>query len=120
MPASKNATKRYLIIHRCLSSKGKKHWTIEELIRVLEENDILITARTLRYDLEAMRFDTVLGFNSPIKYCRFNKGYHYSDPSYSIESVRLTEEQLHALNFMVEVLRVDGTNPRSSRIEVRC
>jgi hypothetical protein len=108
MPASKNATKRYSIINRCLTSKGKKYRSTEEILRTLEENDIFISARTLRYDIEAMRFDTILGFNAPIEYCKVNKGYYYSNALYSIDTVKLNEEQLHALNFIVEVLRVDG------------
>jgi predicted DNA-binding transcriptional regulator YafY len=115
MPASKNAMKRYLIINRCLTSKGKKYWSTEEILRILEENDIFISARTLRYDIEAMRFDTILGFNAPIEYCKINKGYYYSKPLYSVNTVKLTEEQLYALNLLVEVLQVKVQDSKLER-----
>lgn len=75
MPAAKNTTVRYHIINHCLTRKNKKYWSLEELIQTLVDKDISINSRTLRYDIEAMRFDKRLGYEGPIAYCKVNRGY---------------------------------------------
>jgi len=104
MPASKNTTVRYLIINRCLTSKGKKYWSAEELIRKMEEKDIRVNTRTIRYDVEAMRFDKRLGYNAPIEYSKMEKGYYYTDANYSIGSINLSDEQLQSFDFVLNSL----------------
>ncbi len=104
MPASKNSTKRYYIIDRCLTGKTKKYWSADDFIQKLEDHDISINARTLRYDIEAMRFDEALGYKAPIVYSKVHKGYFYSDENFSINTLQLNEEQLNALEFVVDTL----------------
>ncbi len=104
MPASKNTTVRYHIINRCLTGKGKKYWSASELISKMEEQDITINTRTLRYDIEAMRFDQRLGYHAPLNYCKVNKGYFYNDPDYSIGAVNLSEEQWQSFDFVISTL----------------
>lgn len=104
MPAPKNTTLRFHIINKCLTSKGQKYWTTEEFISKIAEKDISINARTLRYDIDAMRFDQRLGYNAPIKYCKANKGYYYTDPNYSIDAINLSEEQLSSFDFVIDCL----------------
>ncbi len=104
MPASKNTLKRYYIIDRCLSSKTKKHWATADLIKKIEDKDIRINARTLRYDIEAMRFDEALGYHAPIAFSKAHNGYYYTDENFSINALNLGEEQLQALEFVVDTL----------------
>lgn len=104
MPSSKNATARYVIINRCLTSRVKKHWGTEELIEEIGEKDIRINRRMLMYDIEAMRTDERLGYHAPIEYCKRNKGYYYSDPDFSIENVRLSDEQWRSFETVMNFL----------------
>jgi len=97
MPANLNALIRYKTINSCLYG-GKRRWSIDELrercSEALAENRGKYTGvseRTIRDDLRVMRSD-ILGFNAPIK----QEGglYFYSDPGYSILSLRITDAGL--------------------------
>jgi predicted DNA-binding transcriptional regulator YafY len=101
---NKNAKKRYQVINQCLTRKATKYCSTEYLLEKLAEHDLNINARTLRYDLEAMRYDKSLSYFAPIVYCKINKGYYYSDPNYSIEQLKLTEKQIRALEFAANSL----------------
>lgn len=104
MPANLNALIRYKTINSCLYG-GKRRWSIKELIErcseALGENRGRYTGvseRTIRDDIRVMRSD-ILGFNAPIT----QEGglYFYSDPGYSILSLRITDvglaEQIYGL-----------------------
>jgi predicted DNA-binding transcriptional regulator YafY len=97
MPVTKSMLCRYQIINVCLSSKFKRYWSLQQLRAKLAENDINISNRTLEADIEAMRFDERLGYMAPISYCPLNKGYHYSDNTFSIGKLNLTDEDLETL-----------------------
>src|SRR3569832_712144 len=101
---NKNAKKRYDIINECLTRKATKYCSTKYLLEKLAAKDLNINARTLRYDLEAMRYDKSLSYFAPIVYCKINKGYYYSDPNYSIEELKLTEKQIRALEFAANSL----------------
>jgi len=97
MPANLNALIRYKTINSCLHG-GRRRWLIDELrercSEALAENRGRYTGvseRTLRDDIRVMRSD-ILGFNAPIK----QEGglYFYSDPGYSILSLRITDAGL--------------------------
>jgi len=105
MPASKQTYLRYHIINACLRSRGKRYWSLTELVCKLEERDILVCGRTVERDFEAMRYDSRLGFDSPIKYCSLNKGYYYADKEYSIDQLNLTEEAIETLQLAAEIIR---------------
>lgn len=97
MPANLNALIRYKTINSCLYG-GKRRWSIDELrercSEALAENRgkyTDVSERTTRDDIRVMRSD-ILGFNAPIK----QQGglYFYSDPGYSILSLRITDAGL--------------------------
>ena len=96
MPANLNALIRYKTINSCLY--GGRRWKINELINACSDalieirgRDELVSERTVRDDLRVMRSD-ILGFNAPIVQA---KGYYfYSDPSYSIMTVSITDSGL--------------------------
>lgn len=97
MPANLNALIRYKTINSCLHG-GRRRWTIDELrVRcsdALSEDRGMyagVSERTLRDDLRVMR-SNILGFNAPIK----QEGglYFYSDPTYSILSLSVTDAGL--------------------------
>lgn len=97
MPANLNALIRYKTINSCLSG-GRRRWSIDELRERCSEalaesrgRYATVSERTIRDDIRVMRSD-ILGFNAPI---RQEAGfYYYSDPEYSILSLRITDEGL--------------------------
>lgn len=106
MSAGKNPYYRFHIINECLSSKHKRYWSMRELIEKLREMDFDVAVRTVKLDLEYMRYDKRLGFRAPIKYSKSQKGYYYADPDYTINNVSLTDGQLHILDSVVEMLQM--------------
>jgi predicted DNA-binding transcriptional regulator YafY len=105
MPASKNTLSRYQVINTCFLTKTKKYWSQEELLRKLEENDLIICSRTLRADMEAMRFDDKLGYHAPIEYCSLHKGYYYTNPEYSINQISLNNEEVYTLLAAIDMIK---------------
>jgi hypothetical protein len=51
MANGKYPFKRYQIIHDCLASKTRAHWTIEELMKKLREEDLKVSKRSVHSDL---------------------------------------------------------------------
>ena len=97
MPANLNALIRYKTINSCLYG-GRRRWTIDELRERCSEaladsrgRYTGVSERTIRDDIRVMRSD-ILGFNAPIR----QEGglYFYSDPSYSILSLSITDAGL--------------------------
>jgi len=97
MPANLNALIRYKTINSCLAG-GRRRWSIDELRARCSEalasdrgRYATVSERTLRDDIRVMRSD-ILGFNAPIK--QESGFYFYSDPGYSILSLRITDAGL--------------------------
>lgn len=97
MPANLNALIRYKTINSCLAG-GRRRWSIDELrarcSKALASDRgryATVSERTLRDDIRVMRSD-ILGFNAPIK--QESGFYFYSDPGYSILSLRITDAGL--------------------------
>lgn len=104
MPLNKEALIRYRVINRCLVDF--KYVSKARLTRACEEAlDIApIGERTIDQDIHDMRHDRGLGFYAPINFSREHNGYYYGDPSYSIDSIPLNEEELEALSFASTML----------------
>jgi len=105
MAAGKNPYLRYRILHACLSNGRKRYWTKQELIARLRDHDLDVEARTLAYDLEAMRYDERLNYHAPIAYCKKNKGFYYTDPNFSIDAIPFTAKELRSLVFAFSILQ---------------
>ncbi len=104
MPRNKEAYIRYKVINRCL--KEFRYTSMEKLIRACEEAlDISpISERTIYKDISDMKKDQRLGFNAPIKFDRYRRGYYYTDPNYSTDNIPLSNEELQALSFASGIL----------------
>ena len=109
MPISKNALIRYKTIDNCLRNHYRT-WTLEDLIDACsdalseyEGRDENVSRRTVQADIQMMRSDK-LGYNAPIVVTQ-NKYYTYSDPTYSITNVPLTEQDTLMLADAVGVLK---------------
>lgn len=102
MSLNKNSLVRYQLINECLTHPLKRYWTIEEIMRKGEERDIGVTKRTYENDIKAMREDDRLNYNAPIKYCKRNGGFYYTDPDYSILRLPLSENEIEKFDLLVE------------------
>ena len=97
MPASKLTLSRFRIIDACFTSRLKKYWTVDDILQKLEEHDIFISRRTLESDFESLRYDERLGYLAPIQYCKRNKGYYYTEASYSLTNNEISTEDVDTL-----------------------
>lgn len=90
MASLRNPLLRYSVIHACLSSKEKSHWPTEDLIARLREHDLPVSQRSLQSDIRSMREDERLAFFAPIEYSMQHRGYYYTDPAWSPQSLHIT------------------------------
>jgi predicted DNA-binding transcriptional regulator YafY len=102
MSLGKNPVLRYRIINSCFTNKQQRYWSLQELINKLADHDLIVERRSIERDLESMRHDDRVGYHAPIAFCRKNKGYHYTDPDYSIDKLPLSAEDVEAFELIVE------------------
>ena len=109
MNFSKGALKRYIVIDRVLRNPYRKYPSLDDIREQCNEK---LTAdfslETISKDVKNMRGPFPEGFDAPIKYCYFNKGYHYTDPDYSFSGVSLRPQELEAIEDAVELIRSIG------------
>src|SRR5687767_7045079 len=104
MGAGKQPVLRYRILHSCFASK-QRYWTIEELQKRLASDDHFITDRMIKNDIYDMRYNEQVGYHAPISYCKRNKGYHYTDPNFTLDGVPLNEDEVRSLSIVVNLLK---------------
>lgn len=103
MALNKDAYSRYRLIDARLRKKPHPH--LEELIWYLSAKlDKQISKRTVQLDLQEMRYSTALGFNAPIVYNKSDKSYHYSSKDFSINTLPVSADELHGLDFAISIL----------------
>lgn len=108
MPVNKNALNRYTIIDQCLCRRNRC-WTIQNLLDAVNEDyekmygpGAGISLRTLRDDLKYIR--SLDHYNAPIAYT-LSRGYHYTDPEFSIFKSSLTSADLMLLHQSLYTLK---------------
>ena len=105
MPANKDALTRYRVIDKCLNDKWRKYPTLENLAdacsRALQTT---ISTSTIEKDLAAMKRPAPGGYNAPIVYNKIHKGYLYGEAGFSINELRLEEEEWEALAYASNLL----------------
>ncbi|MGB0165362.1 MAG: helix-turn-helix transcriptional regulator [Luteibaculum sp.] len=101
MPSVKNAQIRYRIIDKKIRNPYKPYPSKEDL-RLACEEDLFgsedgdrISISTIEKDLKYMKDE----YEAPIYFDRFHGGYAYSDDSFSLEKIPLTEDDVSALRF---------------------
>lgn len=104
MPKNKNALIRYRIIDVAIRNKQKPFPSKQELIDACNGLGT-VSARTIDKDLYDMKFDEELGYFAPIEFDRKERGYYYSDDSYSINKIPLKQEDLYAMEFACSILK---------------
>ncbi len=109
MAINKLALIRYKTIDNCLQNRFRK-WTLEDLMEacsdaLFEYEGITngISRRAVQLDLQNMRSEK-LGYNAPIVVTN-KKYYSYSEESYSITNIPLTQQDLGTLHEVVGVLK---------------
>ncbi len=108
MATNKNALIRYKTIDTCLRNRSRK-WNLNDLIDSCsdalyeyEGKDSMVSKRTIQLDLQMMRSDK-LGYSAPIV-CYERKFYTYSDPTYSITNLPVSQLDLEVLRESMMVL----------------
>jgi predicted DNA-binding transcriptional regulator YafY len=109
MPANKYALLRYRIIDRCLTNKGKKYPTREDLRQACEEalfgsGSDAISLSTIDKDIWAMKNESELGYHAPIKFSKTEGGYFYDQEGYTIAELSLGDDDLEAIRFAAATL----------------
>lgn len=105
MPITKQAYRRFQVIDSCLTNKMRRYPTMEEIQEACRTNlDIDPSTETLQKDIRDMKLPYPDGFDAPIRFCRKNKGYEYTDPDFSIRSLRLQDSDIAAIKEAIDLL----------------
>lgn len=88
-----------------MTMKQKAAPTLAEIVDYVSEKlGMTVSTATIQKDIYAMRYDASLGFSAPIEYNSSKKGYIYTDPSYSIHKIPVSEEDLQGLEIAIGIL----------------
>lgn len=102
MPANKNAVLRYHIIDACLTNKQLKFPSMEYIIKKIEQQlSSTLSDSMFTKDLNSMRKI----YSAPIDYSRIEKGYHYTEPDFSLSKFPFSHEEIDALDFSTALLQ---------------
>lgn len=107
MAISKSAYKRYRVIDKLLRNEFKPYPTLDDIVEACENSlDYSPSSDTIEKDIRNMKQADVL--DAPIEYCRKNKGYKYTNPNYSINSIPLTEEDITTIKEALDLIKNIG------------
>ena len=111
MAISRSAYRRYKVIDAMLRNKSRTYPSLTDIQDAcLDKLDMSPSRDTLEKDFRNMRLPEPDGFDAPIAYCRFNKGYYYTDSNFSINGVRLTENDINSIKEALELLQNIGSS----------
>ena len=96
---NKPSTRRLWEIDQQLRSG--KYPTVPQLAQLFETND-----KTVRRDLDYLRYD----LHAPAEYCPINNGWHYTEPTYRLPALLITQGELLAIFLTGQTIpHVQGT-----------
>ncbi len=111
MGISKSAYSRYRVIDSMLRNKYKKYPTLLDIQDACERHlDLTPSKDTLEKDIRDMKKADVC--DAPIVYCRKNKGYYYTNPNYSINSIPLTDNDISSIKEALDLIKNLGGGNR--------
>lgn len=111
MGISKSAYSRYKIIDNMLKNQFKPYPTLEAMQEACENKlDFSPSLDTLEKDIRNMKQSDV--FDAPILYCRKNKGYYYTNPNFSINSIPLTDDDILTIKEALDLIKNLGGGNR--------
>ena len=111
MASNKHALIRYRVIDKCLRQIDRQwNWqtladSCSEEIRKVTGQNMNLSERTIKGDLQNMRHNNALGYFAPIEYDRMEKSYYYSDRSYSITEAPLSRSDSNELKQAIGLLQ---------------
>jgi predicted DNA-binding transcriptional regulator YafY len=112
----KSAVARYRVIDIMLRNTMRRYPTMEDLINGCEiKLSIRPSAETIQKDIANMRLPFPDGYDAPIRYNRYHKGYEYTDPNYTLAGVTLRPEELEAVSEALEIIRSIGGSRISNK-----
>lgn len=104
MAISRSAYKRYKVIDSLLRNTFRPYPTLMDIQEAcINKLDLAPSLDTLEKDIRNMKESD--GLDAPIIYCRKNKGYYYSNPNYSINSIPLTDDDIDDIKVALEILQ---------------
>lgn len=116
MPVSKSAYRRYKVIDLLIRSTSKPFPSIFDFQDAcMTKLDLFPSENTIEKDIKNMKLPEPDGFDAPIKYCRKNMGYYYTNPNFSINHVSLTDYDIDSLKESIELLQNIG----GTRVSIR-
>lgn len=107
MPATKFSLIRYRVLDKCFRNPVKRY-QIQDLIDAcnaeLSQDEKGISRRTIYYDIEYMK--SLDGWDAPIitEKNGNRRYYRYSDPSFSIDNMPISEAQLKQIQGAIDLL----------------
>ena len=111
MPINKNAYLRYKAIDLRLRSQYRSLPDMRDLIDACEKAiDYRPSIETIQKDIMVMRQDPPKGFAAPIKYCRRNYVYEYTDSDYTIDNIGLNDLDIDGIKIALELINSIGTS----------
>ena len=82
--------------------------SVERLMKELE-----VSRRTILRDIDELK----IYYNAPIEYDRFRKGYYYSDNTYFVKNMMLTESEVFAVTGILPLMERYNNTPLKKTIE---
>jgi predicted DNA-binding transcriptional regulator YafY len=116
MTQTKEAYIRYRVINRLLVNR--KEASLRDLRDAVEQAlDKSVSERTIKRDIQDMRYNNELGFDAPIEYDRTDGVYYYREKGYSIDRLPLGRDELNALFFARGILEQFSRSDILSSVE---
>ena len=116
MPLSNSAYSRYKVIDARIRNTRKPYPSLEDLQEAcFEKMQSYPSLHTLEKDIRNMKMSEPHGFEAPIMYCRINRGYFYTEPNFSINSIALSDLDIDTIKASIELLQSIG----GSRVSVK-
>lgn len=116
MPISKSAYRRYKVIDSLIRNTSKPYPSLTDIQQAcLDKLDFYPSDNTIEKDIKNMKLPEPDGFDAPIKFCRKNMGYFYTNSNFSINNVGLTDSDIDSLKESIELIQNIG----GSRVSIR-
>ena len=116
MPINKNAYGRYKVIDMLLRNRMRPYPTMQDIIEACREKlGLDISHEAIQKDINLMKRSHPEGFDAPIQYNFFKRGYEYTDPDYSISEISLSPDDVGAIKESIELIRTIGGSRASEK-----
>ena len=101
---NKQALLRYRIINEHISQGS--YPSMDKLIEACEDRiGVRFSPETIQKDIKAMKEDELLGYNAPIYFNRQYRGYEYLDKDYTIDKIKLNDDEFGVLENIIDILK---------------